>query len=151
MCCALFLFLFFVFFAPPPPLRSPPLPLPGTKAKVEAAYIILGIAAIGREIEDPFGADVNDLDLDRYCQNLQYDLSLMTARPAHTSPKEWIATDVNKPLWPYSVSSYNSWRSRSVAEIRAALAGKVSHQAATVREEPLTSSERDERGKLDTV
>ena len=75
----------------------------------------------------------------------------MTACPAHTPPNEWIATDVNKPLWPYSVSSYNSWRSRSVAEIRAALAGKVSYQAATLREEAITSSERDEKSKLDTV
>ena len=43
--------------------------IPGT---VVAAYIILGLAAIGREIEDPFGSDVNDLDLDKYCQSLQY-------------------------------------------------------------------------------
>ena len=28
-----------------------------------AAYIILGIALIGREIENPFGNDVNDLPL----------------------------------------------------------------------------------------
>ena len=75
----------------------------------------------------------------------------MTARPPHTPPKEWIASDSNKPLWPYSVSGYNSWRSRSVAEIRAALAGKVSYQATVAREEQFTSSKRDEEGTFDTV
>ncbi|KAF8250434.1 UPF0187-domain-containing protein [Wilcoxina mikolae CBS 423.85] len=116
--------------------------IPGT---IVAAYIILGLAAIGREIEDPFGSDVNDLDLDRYCQSLQYDLNVMTSRPGYTNPKEWMATESNKPLWPYSVSGYNSWKSRSVEEIRQALAGKVSHQANVVRDEMFRSGEREEK------
>jgi ion channel-forming bestrophin family protein len=32
-----------------------------------SAYVILGIALIGREIEDPFGDGVNDLPLDSFC------------------------------------------------------------------------------------
>lgn len=46
--------------------------IPGT---LVAAYIILGLAAIGAEIENPFGTDCNDLDLDKYCLQLQYDLN----------------------------------------------------------------------------
>jgi hypothetical protein len=56
-----------------------------------------------------------------------------------------MATEANKPLWPYSVSGYDSWKSRSVAEIRQALAGKVSHQANVVREEIFKSGEREEK------
>lgn len=103
--------------------------IPGT---LVAAYIILGIAAIGREIEDPFGRDVNDLDLDRYTAGLQYDLNVLTSRPAHTSSEEWVACDLNKPLWPYSISGYHAWRNKSLGEIRAALRAKVDHQAEAV-------------------
>lgn len=42
--------------------------IPGT---LFAAYIILGIALIGREIENPFGNDVNDLPLDSFCQDIR--------------------------------------------------------------------------------
>ena len=35
------------------------------------AYILLGIEAIGVEIEDPFGGDENDLPLDRICENIE--------------------------------------------------------------------------------
>jgi hypothetical protein len=56
-------------------------------------------------------------------------------------------TDFNMPLWPYSLSGWNSWKSRSVAEIRQALAGKVSHQAAALHEGNFISGEREERKK----
>ncbi|KAI5818836.1 Bestrophin, RFP-TM, chloride channel-domain-containing protein [Pyronema omphalodes] len=116
--------------------------VPGT---VVAAYIILGLAAIGREIEDPFGSDVNDLDLDRYCQSLQHDLNVMTSRPGISKSKQWIESDLNKPLWPYSVSCYSSWRNRSVEEIRNALKGKVGHQATVIKEQIDASAEREVR------
>src|SRR5205809_6457833 len=50
--------------------------IPGTMV---AAYIILGIAAIGHEIENPFGNDVNDLPLDNYCQQLSSELDQLTS------------------------------------------------------------------------
>ncbi|KAI5778716.1 Bestrophin, RFP-TM, chloride channel-domain-containing protein [Geopyxis carbonaria] len=120
--------------------------IPGT---VVAAYIILGLAAIGREIEDPFGRDVNDLDLDGYCRSLQYDLNVLTSRPAHPPPTDWMACDFNRPLWPYSVSGYQAWKGRSVKEIRVALANKVNHQAvqAEAEAEAVTSSARVEVGR----
>ncbi|KAA8912065.1 Bestrophin, RFP-TM, chloride channel-domain-containing protein [Sphaerosporella brunnea] len=116
--------------------------IPGT---IVAAYIILGLAAIGREIENPFGHDVNDLDLDRYCQSLQYDLNVLTSRPGKVENKNWMATNLNKPLWPYSLSGWNVWQNRSVAEIREALAGKVHQQAVAMTEGKFRSGEREEK------
>jgi len=102
--------------------------IPGT---IVAAYIILGIAAIGREIENPFGRDVNDLDLDRYCTSLQMDLNVLTSSPP---PKAggWLNAPANAPLWPYSLSSYDSWRVRPEEQIRRALVERVDHQSAKV-------------------
>ncbi|KAG0128279.1 Bestrophin, RFP-TM, chloride channel-domain-containing protein [Tuber indicum] len=99
--------------------------IPGT---IVAAYIILGIAAIGREIEDPFGRDVNDLDLDRYCTSLQLDLNVLTSSPPPKA-QEWLKAPANTPLWPYSLSSYDSWRARQQGEIRRALVHRVDHQS----------------------
>ena len=107
------------------------------------AYIILGLAAIGHEIENPFGRDVNDLDLDRYCSSLQYDLNVLTSRPGLRPANQWMGTDDNQPLWPYSVSGWGSWKSRSIAEIREALANKVTHQAAVLHDGGLKSGERE--------
>src|SRR6266702_7384843 len=60
--------------------------IPGT---IFAAYIILGIAAIGREIENPFGMDVNDLPLDTFCDELATDIDVITSSPAPIA-KEFI-------------------------------------------------------------
>ena len=38
------------------------------------AYLFFGIEEIGVEIEDPFGADANDLALERYCKRIEADL-----------------------------------------------------------------------------
>jgi putative membrane protein len=75
----------------------------------------------------------------------------MTSRPGISKPKSWMESDLNKPLWPYSVSSYNSWKNRSVNDIRQALRGKVSHQASVVREQVFASGEREEGGKKEGV
>lgn len=98
--------------------------VPGT---VVAAYIILGLAAIGREIENPFGMDVNDLSLSRYCTMLELDLNMLVSRPP---PKlaEWMMAGENRPLGHYSTGGWDSWKSRSVDDIRRALALKVDHQ-----------------------
>ena len=75
----------------------------------------------------------------------------MTSRPGATLSEEWIQTDSNKPLWPYSNSGYNSWKSRSVEEIRVALSNKVSHQAAGLQERLLKSSVRVDSKKFGAV
>ncbi|KAL5360349.1 Bestrophin, RFP-TM, chloride channel-domain-containing protein [Aspergillus floccosus] len=95
--------------------------IPGS---IVAGYIILGLATIGSEIENPFGQDVNDLPLDTYCRQIALELDIITAMPA---PKceEFFVRDENLVLYPLSISGYPDWNDRSVDEIRAALKTKV--------------------------
>jgi len=93
--------------------------IPGT---IFAAYIILGIAAIGREIENPFGMDVNDLPLDAYCEELAADIDIITSAP---KPDEWIKKSENLVLFPLSMKGYTEWAGRSKYEIREALMTKT--------------------------
>jgi len=101
---------------------------------VLAAYIILGLAAIGYEIENAFGHDVNDLPLDAYCRELAADIDVLTSMPAPTA-QNFIATAENKVLFPLSMSGYESWNNRSVAEIRAALRAKATTKAPSMNRE----------------
>ena len=75
---------------------------------------------------------MNDLDLDRYCSGLQYDLNVLTSRCATEGGEGWGRCEFNKPMWPYSNTGYDGWKSRSLEEIRAALRNKVDHQAEAV-------------------
>jgi ion channel-forming bestrophin family protein len=97
--------------------------IPGT---VAAAYIILGIATMGDELENPFGNDVNDLPLDQYCAELGRELDTLMSTPA---PKFKLHVDLskhlNQPLWPLSESGYEEWSERSETDIRSALRSKV--------------------------
>lgn len=97
--------------------------IPGT---IAAAYIILGIATIGDELENPFGNDVNDLPLDQYCSELGRELDTLMSTPC---PKFTDHVDLNKhlnqPLWPLSASGYQEWRDKSEKDIRSALRTKV--------------------------
>jgi putative membrane protein len=105
--------------------------IPGT---VAAAYIIIGLAAIGNELENPFGNDVNDLPLDHYCDELKRELDTLTSVPAPKfgdvlmgraggeSAGMW---GENRVLWPLSQSGYGDWRERSEKDIRSALKAKV--------------------------
>ncbi|KAK7725625.1 hypothetical protein SLS57_003690 [Botryosphaeria dothidea] len=88
--------------------------IPGTMA---AAYIILGFEAIGREIENPFGNDVNDLPLDDYCNQLASEIDIIASTPA-PKPAEFIKRQDNLVLFPFSPNGYSAWASRSVGQIR---------------------------------
>ena len=97
--------------------------IPGT---IAAAYIIIGLAAIGNELENPFGNDVNDLPLDHYCAELGRELDIMTSMPP-VKFSDMMAENHhdNKPLWPLSTSGHGVWRERNVGDIRSALKAKV--------------------------
>ncbi|RPB21649.1 UPF0187-domain-containing protein [Terfezia boudieri ATCC MYA-4762] len=105
--------------------------IPGT---IVAAYIILGIAAIGREIENPFGLDVNDLDMDGYVSQLANDLIIMTSS---LPPKmeEVLESSKNLPLWPYSLAGYPAWKERDISEIMQSARGRVDHQHISITRE----------------
>ncbi|RAH44734.1 UPF0187 domain membrane protein [Aspergillus brunneoviolaceus CBS 621.78] len=95
--------------------------IPGS---IVAAYIILGLAFIGSEIENPFGHDVNDLPLETYCRQLANELDIISAMPPPKLDEFGVRED-NFVLFPLSTSGYNEWKERSVDEIRAALRSKV--------------------------
>ncbi|KAF2877436.1 Bestrophin, RFP-TM, chloride channel-domain-containing protein [Massariosphaeria phaeospora] len=89
-----------------------------------AAYIILGIAAIGREIENPFGMDVNDLPLEAYCEELEMDIDVITATP-RPMPMQFMRKPGNMPIWPLSQKSFEGWLRRDKHDVRDALMTKT--------------------------
>lgn len=92
--------------------------IPGT---IVGAYIILGIAAIGREIENPFGLDTNDLPLEQFCTELAADIDEIASKTP-PKPKDFIHTDQNHIL--YSLG-YGAWNEKSVEDIRATLRARA--------------------------
>lgn len=93
-------------------------------ATVAAAYIILGILFIGREIENPFGDDVNDLPLEAFCAQIAAELDIIASLPKPQS-SEWMESTDNYVLWPLSNSGWPVWMSRSEDKIREAVAHKI--------------------------
>jgi putative membrane protein len=62
------------------------------------SFIVIGFAAIGAEIENPFGYDKNDLNLDFFChQIINQELAAITARP-FPSLEEWVFSPDNQTL-----------------------------------------------------
>ncbi|KAJ3125663.1 hypothetical protein HK098_008323 [Nowakowskiella sp. JEL0407] len=62
-----------------------------------SSFMLLGIEAIGGEIENPFGLDINDLDMDIFCENLHQELKSLTTRSTKLNPDSW--------LRPYSLNN----------------------------------------------
>ena len=111
--------------------------IPGT---IIGAYIILGIAAIGHEIENPFGNDVNDLPLDKFCQQLQDEMAVIASKP-RPKPEDFVITEGNKVLHRLS---YNAWQARSTDEIRATLKARAQTWAkGSVQEREVPESRGD--------
>lgn len=73
----------------------------------------MGIEAIGNELEDPFGTDVNDLDMDDYIHTLMTDLDIMTSIPPPKA-EDFISTDTNIPFGPTLNVPYSVAQSMSV-------------------------------------
>lgn len=92
-------------------------------ATIAAGYIILGLLFIGREVENPFGQDVNDLPLESYCAQIAAEMDLITSKPRPVA-RDWIETLDNKVLWPLSSSGWNVWMHRGDAKLRDALRAK---------------------------
>lgn len=92
-------------------------------ATIAAAYIILGILLIGREIENPFGQDVNDLPLEIYCDQIATDLDIIASYDKR-EPDSFIMSGTNMPLYPVSTASANVWMKRSDEKLRAAIRNK---------------------------
>ena len=69
------------------------------------SYIVIGFAAIGAEIENPFGYDKNDLNLDFFTSSIiSQELAAITARP-FPSPDEWMFSADNQILGLHGVGA----------------------------------------------
>ncbi|KAI0997694.1 hypothetical protein K3495_g10496 [Podosphaera aphanis] len=89
-----------------------------------AAYIMIGLATIGQELENPFGNDVNDLPLDKYCDEIRSNLDILMSKDPEKY-LDFIFHEDHKPLWPLSSGSYGMWLKRDAKSIRNALRSKV--------------------------
>lgn len=93
-------------------------------ATVAAGYIIVGLLFIGREVENPFGQDVNDLPMELYCAQIAQEIDIITSKRKRPN-SEWIETLDNKVLWPLSQSGWNVWMQRGEAKLREGLKTKT--------------------------
>ena len=93
-------------------------------ASIFASYIILGMIYIGREIEDPFGHDVNDLPLDAFCTQIANEVDIIAAMPK-PNVQQFVRSMENKIMFPISDSGYPVWARRNELVIRSELKNKV--------------------------
>ena len=93
-------------------------------ATIAAAYIILGLLFIGREIENPFGQDVNDLPLESYCAQIASEMDIIASKPKPKN-RDWVETMENRIMWPLSGSGYPVWMHRGESKTREAIRQKV--------------------------
>lgn len=92
-------------------------------ATIAAAYIILGLLLIGREIENPFGQDVNDLPLESFCEQIAAELDII-ASFEKKGTEAVFNTDKNFPLFPVSTAPASVWLQRSEQKLRHAIRSK---------------------------
>lgn len=91
---SLYLYLFFLPFQIWSSFHY--LTIPGTAF---ASFLFLGFLEIGQEIENPFNYDLNDLDLDTFCLEIQRELHEITAHTCPT-PDQFVFSGWNQPFAP---------------------------------------------------
>ena len=102
-------------------------------ACILAAYVILALATIGREIENPFGHDTNDLPLDSFCHQLAQEIDVFCSRPQFQIG-DFVQHEKNTPMFnrPYAM-----WHQKTTEEIRDTLRMKAT--IATMVNNPIES------------
>ncbi|KAJ2926688.1 hypothetical protein H1R20_g10405, partial [Candolleomyces eurysporus] len=91
---SLWLFLLFLPFQIVDKMKW--ITIPGTAF---ASFLLLGFLEIGQEIENPFKYDLNDLDLDYFCLDIQRQLHEITAH-TNPDPSEFVFSPLNQPFAP---------------------------------------------------
>ncbi|OAA56250.1 Bestrophin/UPF0187 [Niveomyces insectorum RCEF 264] len=117
-------------------------------ASMAGGYIILGLLFIGREVENPFGRDVNDLPLEIYCAQIAAEMDLIASK-SKPANRDWVESLDNKVLWPLSSSGWNVWMHRGESKVRAALRTKCENSAEG--QEKNRSGENGKEAKNDNV
>ncbi|OAA72315.1 UPF0187 domain membrane protein [Cordyceps fumosorosea ARSEF 2679] len=92
-------------------------------ATIAAAYIILGLLLIGREIENPFGQDVNDLPLECFCEQVTTELDIIASFEKKPTAAVF-NKDTNFPLYPVSTAPASIWLQRSEQKLRHTIRSK---------------------------
>lgn len=94
-------------------------------ATVVASYIILGLLLISREIENPFGHDVNDLPLDDYCAQIACEMDVIAAQAMELGDMvSQVEGAKNRVMFPVSSASFKSWKLRGEEKVREAIKKK---------------------------
>lgn len=86
-------------------------------ATICASYIILGLLMIGKELESPFGFDVNDLPLDSYCEEIANDMDIIASFERRNND-DFLMNTSNTPLYPTSTAPTEVWMQRSEDRLR---------------------------------
>jgi len=100
--------------------------IPGTAV---ASFIFFGFLVAGEEIENPFGYDKNDLNMDHFTHNIiRNELHAITATPA-PDPAHWVFSPVNNLIFAHSHRwqeeeriAPDEWVRRGLGSVRCALA-----------------------------
>jgi len=94
-------------------------------ATIAASYIILGLLFIGQELENPFGADVNDLPLESYCEQVAANMDIVAAQAMDfEKTMALVESPENHVLFPTSSVPFSSWMLRSEGSLRDAIRKK---------------------------
>ncbi|KAF0507082.1 UPF0187-domain-containing protein [Gigaspora margarita] len=81
--------------------------------------VLLGVEAIANEIENPFGKDENDLDLDDFCGILKLELSNLEAHKV-PSMDDWVYSTENHPFETDNITAAEA-KNLNIDEVRSIL------------------------------
>jgi len=116
------IYCFFLPFQLWPTLKY--VTIPGT---IIASFVFFGFLVAGEEIENPFGYDKNDLNLDHFTNGIvRNELAAISGTPT-PDPKDWAFSSINDSILNPNVPgsqrvSPEEWVNRGADEIQAALA-----------------------------
>ncbi|KAG8757747.1 hypothetical protein FRC14_001576 [Serendipita sp. 396] len=101
-------------------------------ATIIASFIFTGFVAAGEEIEDPFGFDRNDLNLDHFTHNIiRAELASITSVPV-PDPAVWAFQDENDAVFANdgkpAIRSPETWVKHGIGSIRTQLGRATSEQ-----------------------
>ncbi|BFZ54023.1 hypothetical protein PYCC9005_001054 [Savitreella phatthalungensis] len=92
---------------------------------VVAGAFLFSLLAIGTEIEDPFGQDANDLDLERYCDVIRSELDILTSIPPPDAQEWAVRNRSNRPLAGLTDKTFAELEVLPIGEVRRLLSRKA--------------------------
>ncbi|CAG8613772.1 2931_t:CDS:2, partial [Scutellospora calospora] len=73
-----------------------------------ATFILLGIERIAAEIENPFGTDPNDLNLDLFCKTLEEEIKKITSQKNPPNVNDWVFNEENHPFGSQEIDALHA-------------------------------------------